>query len=137
MRRALLILGLCLGLAAPASAAPALKGRLTVAAPSAAALDLRGAVKPDDGAGAPATGPAASAADLAAPGDLITQASAAQSPLAEAQANDAQCRQACARSYYFCLSADAGPDCAANWGQCRSGCGAQSASPNFGVLGVR
>lgn len=41
-------------------------------------------------------------------------------------AEPAECRRACARSYYFCLAEDSPDACGPTWGQCRSACEAPS-----------
>lgn len=122
MRRALFILFLCLAAATSAAAAsPRAKGKLTIAAPGAPALDLRGAVKPD-----PAI---EGAADLAvAEAKRAFSPAPVAAPSAPALASNApppdgaRCRASCARDYYFCLAREETSDCAPSWGRCRSGC---------------
>jgi hypothetical protein len=133
MRRALVILGLCLTAALPAEAQQG-KGRLTPAQPSARALELRGAANPDPLAPLPAPpDPLADQTQVAAAADLLGGAPPISSPAGQSQVQMGQCRQACARSYYFCLSADVSGNCASNWNQCRSDCNGWTPRTRYGV----
>lgn len=107
MRSVLALLVLTLALAGPAGAQ---QSRITAGQP-AAGLALRGTLSAD----APAT-----------QGQTVPLAPILFLPQPVAGAAG-QCRLSCARSYYFCLSADGGDDCAPSWSQCRARCEAPRA----------
>jgi hypothetical protein len=48
--------------------------------------------------------------------------------LAPEQAGGAQCRSACAQTYYFCLANQEGDSCQTSWTQCLVACPANSSS---------
>ncbi|MFD1192197.1 hypothetical protein ACFQ27_16535, partial [Phenylobacterium conjunctum] len=54
----------------------------------------------------------------------LAAARAMSTPVSEPRSAPAQCRQACAQEYYFCLAGDGTDDCAPHWGQCRARCDA-------------
>lgn len=106
MRKALPLVALILVLAAPALAAPALRGSQSADPPAPV------------GASAPQT----PAVDLA-PQLPIPLRTLAETPVG---GEAGQCRLTCAQSYYFCLASDGAEDCAPTWGQCRAKCDAPS-----------
>ena len=107
---------LCVLIAGPALAAPSASLRVVSASPTG----LRGAE-------------AAPAVTTPAPAPAPPPPIQSKAPLAFFAANaqpaarDAgECRQACARTYYFCLAGGDEPSCPQEWTSCRSDCSRDS-----------
>lgn len=123
MRRLLLLSALALALAGPAAGQE--KSRFVIVKPRPKAeAGLRGRIS------APA--PVAPRAPLApvAPADpqLADPVGAAASVTWRSppdRAGPRQCRAACDRSYYFCLSSGDDDSCPTSWSQCRTRCEAR------------
>lgn len=121
MRRALILCVLALAVSGPAGAQQ--KARPKVPPASAG---LRGPVS----ATAPVSRPTPQAAARV---DYSAQSLFLPAPIASAPVGGGpqQCRQSCAQTYYFCLSAGDGDYCSANWGQCRSACDAPALATSY------
>lgn len=121
-----LLLVVLLGLSAPAAAQT--EGRLSLDRPGAAALGLRGAEAPSQGAAS-----SEAALEAAAPPqalDLGLRPLAGPVLMSSPPPPDASaCRLSCAQTYYFCLAGDASDECSQAWGQCRLGCGPGAVGP--------
>jgi len=101
----LVTLALCVLIAGPAMAAPS--------------AGLRGAQSaPQVSAPSPAPPPAPLSPPIQSKAPLAFFASAAQ----PAARDPGQCRQDCARAYYFCLAGGDAPSCPQIWTSCRSDC---------------
>lgn len=129
MRRLLPLLILAMALAAPAGAQQA--GRYAMPAPSAPRESpaLRGALAADldePAADSPAAVPGVLAPAILPPPASTAAPPAYSPPVSTSFGADAsgggQCRQSCARTYYFCLANDDDDNCSQDWGQCRAKC---------------
>ena len=109
---------LCLLIAGPALAAPS--GSLHVVASSSDAAGLRGAQPASSVSTATTPQPLPPPIQSKAP--LAFFAAAGQ----PAPRDAGECRQACARSYYFCLAGDYAASCPQEWTSCRSDCNRDS-----------
>lgn len=121
MRAALFLAALCLALVGPAAAQE--KSRFVIIKPAPKVeAGLRGRIS----APGPVTSPVAPAIpDTPAAPELPDPVGAAASvtwrgPPDRGAAR--QCRAACDRTYYFCLSGDDGGTCPSDWSQCRTKC---------------
>lgn len=122
MRALLALAAFCLTLAGPASSQE--KSRFVIVKPAPVAEGgLRGpasATGPIGGPSVPAAPEAPTGPQAPAPLGVVAFADGA-APSARSAAR--QCRAACDRSYYFCLSADDGDSCPTGWTRCRTRCG--------------
>jgi hypothetical protein len=123
MRPLLALAALCLALAGPAAAQD--KSRFIIVKPQPKVeTGLRGPVA----APRPVTPPPAPAAPQAPVdpqlGDPIGAAASVTWKAPTDRRAARQCRSACDRTYYFCLSSEDG-DCPASWSQCRTRCEAR------------
>ena len=125
MRPLLVLAALCLALTGPAAAQE--RSRFVIVQPQPkTATGLRGSLS----APSPATSPLAPAAPevpaIPSPGDM----GALAAPITWRRAPDGaaarQCRSACDRGYYFCLSAGDDDSCPTSWSQCRTRCEARN-----------
>lgn len=128
MRPALLMLVVAALAAGPTNAQQSRPA--PVARESAAEQLLRGRLGAQDAAGRE-RGTLRTASNLPSPAPISPARPLA--PPSPPGGDAGQCRMACARDYYFCLSGEATAECPSAWGQCRNSCDAPAA-PVPGLL---
>jgi len=110
----------CILIAGPALAAPT--GSLRVVSASSNAVGLRGAQSASTVSTPAVTPPAPLPPPIQSKAPLSFFAASAQ----PAPRGAGECRQGCARAYYFCLAGGDAPSCPQEWTSCRSDCSRNS-----------